>query len=188
MDECRVNAIAERNKAWDKLSQERGELILAMEEKIKNSELEREREYKVRVAWEKQLEEDYARELEEFWSDKYNGQEFVAQAMRSYLAKNDLRRDVWRKQNDTNMAAFRFSTSKKLAVLEERIDASTERVAERAVIKQRGLERKHKAELRWLELAVAERVRLVQEMEAVERENGGEMDGVSSASITEDEM
>ncbi|KAK4212332.1 hypothetical protein QBC37DRAFT_465924, partial [Rhypophila decipiens] len=33
----------------------------------------------------------------------------------------------------------------------------------------------HKAEFRWFELATAERNRLLAEMEAVERENGGDM-------------
>jgi len=188
VDECRLAAMEERKEAWDRLFHERTELRFAVADKITSYELEREREYRVRVVWEKQLEEDYARELEEFWGNKHGGQEFVEGALRSYLAKNDLRRDVWRKQRDMEMEAFRYATEEELAVREEFIEAAIKRVAEIAEGKQKEVKRKHKAELRWLELAVTERNRLLGEMEVVERENGGEMDGVSSASVTDDEM
>lgn len=53
--------------------------------------------------------------------------------------------------------------------------------------KQREARKKHRAELRWLELAVAERGRLVAGMEAVERENEREdMFDAGSMSLTND--
>ncbi|KAM7206602.1 hypothetical protein V8F33_000245 [Rhypophila sp. PSN 637] len=177
-DQCRSAAVRKRDGVKEKLERERLELETEAAAKIAHREAEWKKEYAVRVAWERQLEEDYALLLR---VSKLRGPGQAEAAMRSYMIKNDARRDAWRKTRDEERERFRVTVREDLMTSETLIYALV-RSAHRAVdCELLEIKRKHKAEFRWFELATAERHRLLAEMEAVERENGGEMPDVAGS-------
>ncbi|KAK3329739.1 hypothetical protein B0H66DRAFT_634878 [Apodospora peruviana] len=175
-EERRAVAIEERNAVWQRISAERSELRSETAAKITNQELESDREYRVRVAWEQQLEEEYATALKTFWAGKPGGPEQMGQAMRLYMRKNDARMEAWQKMRAREMEAFRYAAEEELGVREELWDTMMSRAHRTAEDKQEEVKRKHAAKLRWFELVVVERNRLLAEMEMFERETGAESD------------
>ncbi|KAM7219266.1 hypothetical protein V8F06_005302 [Rhypophila decipiens] len=171
-DLSRSAAVRKRDEVKEKLERERLELRAETAAKIADREAEGKKEYAVRVAWEKQLEEDYALLLRE---SRLRGPGPAEAAMRSYMIKNDARRDAWRKTRDEELERFRVTVREDLECSEALIDALVRSAHRTADCELLEIKRRHKAEFRWFELATAERNRLLAEMEAVERENGSEM-------------
>ncbi|KAK0733931.1 hypothetical protein B0T26DRAFT_595436, partial [Lasiosphaeria miniovina] len=171
---CTAGAAEERAAQTQKHEAERAELRAAAAADIRSRELEWEKDYRVRAAWEKQLEQEYAAALRTFWADKVGGHVRLEQAMRDYMRKNDGRMDAWRRWKSDELERFRYVAEDELAVREELMDAASERQAEKLAARETELIRRHMAERKWYDLVVAERERLLAEMEVVERETGGE--------------
>ncbi|KAM7208106.1 hypothetical protein V8F20_001652 [Naviculisporaceae sp. PSN 640] len=188
MDECRLNALRERDQIVDDLERERSRLRAETKAKIEEREMKWKKEYTVRVAWEKQLEEEYAQQLTDFWEGRIGGIEQAEMALHAYMMKNDARRDAWRKTRNAELERFRYTVQEDLDIAEEFMDALIEKARKMAEDKQREVKKKHRAEFRWFELAVTERVRLMAEMETVERENGGDVSDAGSVSLTDDDF
>ncbi|KAK3341105.1 hypothetical protein B0T25DRAFT_573513 [Lasiosphaeria hispida] len=144
--------------------------------KIKDREAELERDYRVRVAWEKQLEDEYAAVLVAFWADKTGGHPCYEQEMRGYMIQNDRRMDVWRRRKDEELEQFRYEAEEELAVREEVMEAMRVRQGEELAEGEAELIKKHRVEEKWYVLVSAERLRLLEELEAIDRENTEESD------------
>ena len=166
---------------------ERARLRASTAEQMECRERELERGYRVRVAWEKQVEAEYRRVLDGFWANKKNGQQRVAQAMHAFMKRNDGRMDRWRRWRDDELEMVRYAAEDELAVREELMQAMRQRQEEMLAGEKGELRRKHAAEAKWFELVVDERRRLLAEAETVEREDGGENDEESEISMTDDE-
>lgn len=181
MEEVAARAAEARAGLVRQQDLERGELRAAAAAKVADREMQFDREYAARVAWERKLEEDYGTVIGLFWSDKIGGLPRVREAMRAYMRKNDERMDAWRKWRDQEMEKTRYHFEDEVAIREELMDASKRRLEDRLEGEQAEVGRKQRAEGRWFGLVIEERKRLLAEVEMVERENGGE-DGEGSGS------
>jgi hypothetical protein len=173
--------VGDRDKLRRQHEVERREVRAATAEKIKEREGELEREYRARVAWERKLEEDYEAALGSCWQGKIGGLSKVRDAMRAYMRRNDGRMEAWQRWKGKEMEQARYLLEDEVAIRDELMDAAKRRLEEKLAEERVELGRKQTAEGRWFELVVAERKRLLSEVEMVERENGGDSGEESSA-------
>lgn len=179
-----ARAAEERDKLAAEQDVERREIRAAAAAKVAERQVAFNVEYAARVAWERQLEEDYERALSMFWSDKIGGSPQIRDAVRAYMRKNDQYMDAWCAWRAREMEKARYVLDDEVAIREELMDASKRRLDETLEDEQVEAGRKQRAEGRWFELVVEERKRLLAEVEMVERENGGEHDNQGSGSGT----
>ncbi|KAK3335392.1 hypothetical protein B0T19DRAFT_6893 [Cercophora scortea] len=154
----------------------RAESQRALAAKMAECERAWDREWRIRVAWEKQLEADYAQVLDAFWGDMAGsgGPQRAEKAMRAYMRKNDERKRVWEKWRDGQVELCRCEVEEEAEIQLELAEAARRRLDRGVKERHAAMSRKHAAELRWFGLVAAERARLLDEMETLERENGGE--------------
>lgn len=156
-------------------------------ERIGRMGRELEREYHTRLVWEKHLEADYQKVLAAFWGKKTGVKQYFGQAMRAYMKKNDERWHRWCTWRDSELKRARYAAEEELATQGKLMEIMRQQQNEVLAARERVLRSKHVAEERWLELVVAERRRLLAEMEMVERENGGEGDEENVLGPSDDE-
>ncbi len=94
--------------------------------------------------------------------------------MSVYMRRNDARLDEYARWRRVQLDAFAFRAQEEQAIREELLDRDAALLAEAAVDKARTLAARHAAEATWFDRALAERTRLLAEMEDVERECGGD--------------
>ncbi|KAK0731160.1 hypothetical protein B0H67DRAFT_639583 [Lasiosphaeris hirsuta] len=169
-------AAEERDALARKHDTGRSELRSSTAAKIEARELELERDYRIRVAWEKRLEDEYAAVLVAFWADKTGGHPRYEHGIREYMIQNDRRMDIWRRRKDEELGKFRYEAEEELAVREEVMEAMRVRQNEELAEREAELTRKHRVEEKWCVLVAAERLRLLEELEAIDRESAEESD------------
>jgi hypothetical protein len=184
MDETGVRAAREKLALNTTHERERRELRDATTFKLAHWIKERELEYAARVALERQLEEAYETVLRLFWADIVGGQKEIRLAMLALMRKNDARMDEWGAAKDRELEKIKYLLEDEIAIQSELMVTSKQRLEEKLAAEGVEVGRKHRAEVRWFELVVAERSRLLAEVEIVERENGVER---SSGEIRSDE-
>ena len=175
LEEASIQATAERD-ALARQRLEHRELQTELEANVRDRELEWEGDYHVRVLYEKRLEEEYRAVLWNFWKGKVDGEDRADHAMRAYMAQNDERWKSWRRRRDGDLEKRRYEAEDELAVREELLYTMQQRIDDKVMQQQTERKQRHDAERRWFELAVAERARLLAEIQAVERESGGDED------------
>ncbi|KAK3394216.1 hypothetical protein B0H63DRAFT_517358 [Podospora didyma] len=171
---CEARAVEARQELAIKQGTERAALRASTAAEIARCELEWENDYQTRAVWEKQLEQEYATALHMFWADKVGGHQRIDLAMRAYMRKNDERMEAWHKWRDDEREKFRFVAKDELEIREELLDAARQRHEEVLAARETDLMRRYMAERKWFDLVVAERARLLTEMEVAEREAGKE--------------
>lgn len=167
-----------------KQSEERAQLEIEMAEQIKQRESAWDREYRVRVSWERQLENEYATALRDAWANGSNKDRGHAErALRALMAQNDAACEAWRRRKDEDIERFRYLTTEEHAIHHEAMSAARERLE--GVLATLASERqtKHAAECLWFDLVAAERARLLAEIYSVERENGGDDDDAAGSDL-----
>jgi hypothetical protein len=184
---CQSRNDGERDSLASQQDHERAQLRVSTVEQIRRCEEDLQREYRARLAWEKQLEADYRQALNAACDNKAGGEQVAREAMRAYMAKNDERMRTWCRWRDNELQRMRYAVEEELAVREELMETMRQRQGERLAARERELKRTHTAEDKWFELVVAERKRLLAELELVERENGGDNEEESVASGTDDD-
>ncbi|KAK5658745.1 hypothetical protein OQA88_1554 [Cercophora sp. LCS_1] len=183
MEEAIVRAAADWDALVRKHAEERYQLQRKLDGAFEDQTLKWDHEGRLRSAWEKQLEDEYATELQAFWKDKPDGQESARRALQTYMAKNDLCWDGWRRARDQDLEKCRHAAEEETAVREELMEAMRQRLKERLSKQQRDCKARHAAERKWFELVVSERPRLLAEIEVDERQNGGENDAESESDV-----
>jgi hypothetical protein len=171
-DEALRAAAAARTELAEKQDVDRVSLRAAVAATIADREMDWDRDYRCRVAWEKHLEEEYAHVLELFWADKAGGGPRIQAAMREYMKKNDHRMDIWRRWKDNELERFRFEQEDDLAIREELMVSAKDRLEDNIEADQADLQKKHKAQFKWVDLVLAERMRLLAEVEALDLDHG----------------
>ena len=151
---------------------QRQELETITHSKITEKELKWERSYHARVVFERKLEAEYRKELEEYWAEKEDGAQQIETAMRAYMKKNDKRYHAWKKWRDEEIEKYRFTVEEEQAIREELMDHKMHCLEESFKIQVAEFKLKEKAELLWFDLVIDERTRMIKELEEVEREAG----------------
>jgi len=173
--EAEAAAAAQREKRTAAVAAQRAAARL----RVRARELEWEADFRVRAKLERRLEAAYRAQLEGMWrrgKGALDGDARRQAALRAYMRRNDARLDAWRAWRDGEMDAFRFHVDDEQAIREELLEREAQLLRDEHAATAAAMTARHAAEARWLHLVHAERLRLLAEMEDVERECGGEND------------
>lgn len=158
------------------------------EAKIARREAKFRAEYGARAAEERRIEAEYQAELKAFWGARRGGEEAMRAAM------DDLRRKMeegfreWKKWADHELEVYLYHVREEQSIGEEMMEEKERRLRERAREAVRARARQRIAELRWLSEVMAERDRLLEEMEVDEMEDGEDIDAWFAEGSLEDEL
>ncbi len=125
---------------------------------------------------ERTLEAAYRNKLAPQWAGRKDRETRSAAALAAYMRRNDARLDEWTRWRDAELEAFRFHADDEQTIREELLDRERVLLDDALAARARDMARRHAAETRWFALVFIERVRLLAEMEDVERESGGDTD------------
>jgi hypothetical protein len=171
---------------------------LAMNHQIERAKIEREAtirigeermkwdaEFVARVEMEKTLEEGHEGRLKEHYAGREDALELVEKEMDKYRAKNDGHHEEWQKERDICVEKTEHVANEEKGIKLELLENERRRKEDEFFGREEELEKLAKAGKKWLVAAFAERVRLLDEREHDELENGGE--DLSSYITDEDE-
>lgn len=155
---------------------ERGTRRAKAEEKIARREAKLQGEYGARATEERRIEAAYEAELKAFWGARRGGEEAMRTAVDELRRKMDEGFRAWRKWADHELEVYRYHVREEQTIGEEMMEEKERRLRERAREARRALARQKIAEMRWVREVVAERDRLLEEMEVDEMEDGEDID------------
>ncbi|KAH8884577.1 hypothetical protein GQ53DRAFT_381578 [Thozetella sp. PMI_491] len=165
-------AIERRENLTRTHANEREELRAETDAKIATEELEWERGLRERALWSRQLEDEYGAAQKAFWGQFKGGETRLRQVLAEYQRETYDRYQRWCKWRDSEMEHFRWKLEDELGIREEMLDTTLQRFEDGLVDEMAERDKKHRAEQRWFQLVAAERIRLLSEIELVEREAG----------------
>lgn len=98
----------------------------------------------------------------------------IERLLNKFRRRNDEGFAVWRKWKDGEWETYQFRVTDKRDIMLEALDVAETRLDVAAEQERAAFRRERRAHLRWVEVVVEERQRMLAEMEAEERDNGGE--------------
>ncbi|ERS95712.1 hypothetical protein HMPREF1624_07787 [Sporothrix schenckii ATCC 58251] len=154
-----------------RVAQRRAETAAAAAAKIRAAEQHWKQDYAARTALEARLESEYRALLEAnvAWTGRADHAQLVTRALRAYQRTNDAHLDAYVQWRDRELAHTTFLAEEERAVCDEVRDALRAKHTVQARKDRRALQRKHAGERVWCRAVVAERARLLAEMEVVEQ-------------------
>ncbi|RYP64475.1 hypothetical protein DL769_006668 [Monosporascus sp. CRB-8-3] len=155
---------------------ERAELGEATAAKLRERERSLAREYAARVVEERRIEEQYAAQLKAYWARRGDGEAPARAALASLQRRMDRGFAAWKKWMDNELESYRWEAREEQAIREELMDDAERRAAEGAEADREAFTCRRRAELRWVEVVVAERENLLNEMGADELENAEDIE------------
>ncbi|RYP05461.1 hypothetical protein DL764_003810 [Monosporascus ibericus] len=155
---------------------ERAELGEATAARLRERERALAREYAARVAEERRIEEQYAAQLKAYWARRGGGEAAARAALASLQRSMDRGFAAWKKWMDSELESYRWEAREEQAIREELMDDAERRAAEDAEAAREAFTYRRRAELRWVEVVVAEREGLLNEMGADELENAEDIE------------
>jgi hypothetical protein len=144
------------------------ELGTESQKKISDAEYTFEQDYKIRLAEERRIEDQYVDELRAFWQGKPEGEYKVREA------RNELRRDqereykFWDSYRRRQLQALSEGEKRKMEALRVKQEAEVKAIEGRSKIDEVEWKRKKWAEGQWVEEVTRERAAMLQEMERAE--------------------
>ncbi|RYP74400.1 hypothetical protein DL771_003067 [Monosporascus sp. 5C6A] len=155
---------------------ERAELGEATVARLRGRERALAREYAARVAEERRIEEQYAAQLKAYWAQHGGGEAAVRAALASLQRRMDRGFAAWKKWMDSELESYRSEAREEQAIREELMDDAERRAAEGAEADREAFTCRRRAELRWVEVVVAERESMLNEMRSDELENAEDIE------------
>ncbi|KIH90910.1 hypothetical protein SPBR_00093 [Sporothrix brasiliensis 5110] len=154
-----------------RVARRREETAAAAAAKIRAAEQHWKQDYAARTALEARLESEYRGLLEAnaAWTGRDDHAHLVARALRAYQRTNDAHLDAYVQWRDRELAHTTFLAEEERAVCDEVRDALRAKHTVQARKDRRALQRRHGGERVWCRAVVAERARLLAEMEVVEQ-------------------
>lgn len=145
-----------------------GQLRTALKVKIEKREEEWEQDWQERVANEKKVDAKYESQLDDWAKTVKNGERRKEELLKAQRSKHEQGRTDYVKIRDDELERLRWVLDEEMAIESELMDAKKARIEESFQVQQRELQVKIRSELRWLELVVSERSRLLDKILAVE--------------------
>jgi len=143
------------------------------QKRIEESESKFEQEYKVRLAEERRIEDEYVDQLRAFWHGKPEAEYKVREARDELRMDQDKEYRFWDSYRRRQLQALAEGEKRKMEALRVKQEAEIIAVEGRAKIDEVEWRRKRLAEGKWVEAVARERVVMLQEMEQGEfAENG----------------
>ncbi|KAI1333098.1 hypothetical protein F5Y16DRAFT_393503 [Xylariaceae sp. FL0255] len=172
------DAETELTQMREKQEWERGFRRARADEKIAKRGTAYKEEFAARVAEERSLEEQYAEKLRSHYSGKRNGEEKAAKLLHDFKTKMDVGFADWKKITEDEIERYIYAVREDLAVGEE-VLAEKERRAERAVEAGKGQAAVTRlAEMRWVEVVIAEREKMPVDMWVEEIDSGEDIEAL----------
>ncbi|KAK7969030.1 hypothetical protein PG988_008103 [Apiospora saccharicola] len=98
----------------------------------------------------------------------------IERLMKVFRRRNDEGFAVWRKWKDGDWETYHFRVTEKRDIMIESLDVTETRLNESKERERAAFKEERRAHLRWVDVVVEERQNMLTEMEAGERDNGGE--------------
>ncbi|KAL0938737.1 IBR domain-containing protein [Colletotrichum truncatum] len=175
--EVEISAHEASTSTAELLAKQEAELV-ALEEKVTQKMAAKEQtlasEYGRRVLEEKNTEDTYLRQLESFFADKPSSEERINELMRNFRKRMDKGWRAWSKWRDDELARYSLKVEEERTIREEVMYSIKQRHEENVEESKKETTRRQAAELQWVTLVVAERARLLAEMETTELDDGAE--------------
>ncbi|KAI0385932.1 hypothetical protein F5Y04DRAFT_276454 [Hypomontagnella monticulosa] len=160
----------------EKQKADREKLNAVTKAKLTKREETLKREYAARVIEERRIEEEYHAQLKEYWSRKKDGEAQMEAAMKELKRKMDAGFKKWEKWRDNELENYHWSVKEEQGIKEEIMQEVERRLVEHTREEQNAFYQKRAAELRWVDIVIEERGRLLNDMEMDELENGENID------------
>lgn len=133
-------------------------------------------EYIARVAEERRLEDGYAAKLRAYWEAKKGGAEKMRVALDDFRMRMDAGRKVWKQWTDNELEAYCHYVREQQAIDAEIMDMKESQFRDLTRRFLLELAEQNVADRRWLQEVIAERDRLLDDLELVEIEDGEDID------------
>ncbi|KAI1428167.1 hypothetical protein F5Y12DRAFT_78419 [Xylaria sp. FL1777] len=146
-----------------------------VEERIARREDKFKTEYRARAVEERQIEEQYAAKLRQFWDGREGGENEIDAAMTDLKRQMNGWFQAWKQWRDGDLAAYRHSLREEQAIHRELMDEKERRLESRTREVGLGVAKRKTAELRWLREVFEERGRLLDELETSEIKKLGDV-------------
>ncbi|KAG4219504.1 hypothetical protein PC116_g32016 [Phytophthora cactorum] len=147
------------------------------------------REYAARVAEERHIEEQYHAQLKEYWSRKEDGETKIEAAMKQLKRRMDASFTKWEKWRNAELENYNWKVKEEQGIREELMQEAERRLVDGTREAQTAFSLRKTAELRWVDVLIEERNRMLNDMEIDEIENGENVDAwFEEGGLDEDEL
>lgn len=155
---------------------DREELDASTKTEISIREMNLRNEYARRVMAERRIENEYHARLKTYWASRKDGDAKIEDAMKKLKLKMDARFSKWEKWRNTDLDNYRWSVTEQQEIQEELMEERERRlvVSTREELVMFSLRKV--AELRWVDVVMEEREKMLADMEEDEVENGEDID------------
>ncbi|KAL7629576.1 hypothetical protein AAE478_001098 [Parahypoxylon ruwenzoriense] len=179
-----MQGIAALGSLQEKQKADRERLNAETSAKLAKRETALGREYATRVAEERRLEEQYRVVLEGYWTGKKDGEAKMEASLKEFKRNMDEGFRKWEKWRDNDLDNYRWSAREEQAIQIELMEEAERRLARSTREEQRAFALRKAAELRWVDVVIEERSRMLNDMEVDEIDNGEDVE----AWFAEDEL
>lgn len=128
------------------------------------------RDYAIRAAQERKVEQEYHQRLQAFWSGKRGSDEEVETAMFPLRKRMDQGHRAWQKWKGEQLVLYRSRLDDERTIREELMYSAAQHLAGLYESREMELARKMVAEKKWMQQVILERERLLGAMEVQEME------------------
>ncbi|KAI1074383.1 hypothetical protein F5B20DRAFT_586270 [Whalleya microplaca] len=148
-------------------------LSAAAAAKLASKESTLQRECAMREAEERRLMEEYHAELAAYWNGRPDGEAKMEAALGEFKCKMDGGFEKWKKWMRNELESARWSIKEEQGIREELMQETDRRLVESTREKQVEFSKRKVAELRWVDVVVEERERLLtdREVDEIEKED-----------------
>lgn len=176
---------AKKERLAQKQEADRASMISRILSRISTKELEFNKDYATRVAQEKKIEEDYHQQLVAFWAGKKGGDAEVDKGMQPLRQRMDQNHRAWQKWKNGELEVYRTMLEDERTIREELMYSAKQRLEDACVAESVERERRSAAEVKWLDVLILERERLMGASEVEEME--GDADSIFAPEASDDE-
>ncbi|KAI1852338.1 hypothetical protein JX266_002516 [Neoarthrinium moseri] len=168
--ETAAQALREKNSA------DRETVAAATADMVAERERAVGRDYAARVKHERQIEDEYQRQLGAYWAGKRGGEEQAEAALLALRRRMDKGFRAWRKWMDNEFDNYRYIVQEEQSIQFEMMEEAERRLAQINQRDQEAFARRKIAELQWVDVVIKEREMMLNEMEVDELENGEDIE------------
>ncbi|KAI1482835.1 hypothetical protein F4774DRAFT_416824 [Daldinia eschscholtzii] len=178
-----LEELQEKHKA------ERENISTVTETKLAKRERVLKREYAARVAEERHIEEQYHAQLKGYWSHKNDGEAKIEAAMKQLRRRMDASFTKWEKWRNAELENYNWKVKEEQGIREELMQEAERRLVDGTREAQTTFSLRKAAELRWVDVLIEERNRMLNDMEIDEIESGENVDAwFEEGGLDEDEL
>lgn len=161
---------AKREHLTQKHTKDREDTTTRIKSRLSTKEAGFNKDYATRLVQEKKIEEEYHQQLKSFWCGKKDGPAQIEQGMLPLRHRMDQNHRAWQRWKDSELGTYEAALEDERTIREELMYSAEQRLhdsCDEAVVE---MGRRRVAEIKWLEVLMLERERLLGEMEVEEME------------------